>query len=124
MTIKEVSEKYNLPTSTLRYYEQEHLIPSVKRLQNGNREYSEADCSWIEFIKCMKEAGMSIEILREYTTLYQQGEKTRTKRLELLKQERVKIAQKIKTMQQHLEKLDYKIDNYNTAFKEAENSLK
>lgn len=62
MTIAEVSKKYDLTPDTIRYYEKEGLIPKVPRTQNGIRDFDEESCGWIEFIKCMRSAGMEIEI--------------------------------------------------------------
>ena len=40
MTIKEVSQKYNISADTLRYYEKEGLIGKVPKI-NGKRNYTE-----------------------------------------------------------------------------------
>ena len=66
MTISEVSNKYNLSAETLRYYERVCVIPPVNRNENGIRDYTEVDCNWVNFIKCMRDAGLSIESLIEY----------------------------------------------------------
>mgnify|MGYP000862557710 CR=1 FL=1 len=76
MTISEVSEKYGLTPDTLRYYERIGLIPPVPRTRSGLRDYDESSCNWIEFIKCMRGAGLQIEVLIEYVALYQQGDST------------------------------------------------
>lgn len=76
MTISEVSEKYGLTPDTLRYYERIGLIPPVPRTRSGLRYYDESSCNWIEFIKCMRGAGLQIEALIEYVALYQQGDST------------------------------------------------
>ena len=68
MTISEVSEKYSLTADTIRYYEKEGLIPRVPRTKNGIRDFDEETCSWIEFIKCMRNAGLEIETLKKYVT--------------------------------------------------------
>ena len=65
MTIAEVSKKFDLSQDTLRYYERIGLIPSVNRNKSGNRDYTEEDCRWVEFIKCMRSAGLPIEVLIE-----------------------------------------------------------
>ena len=70
MTIAEVSKKYDLTPDTIRYYEKEGLIPKVPRTQNGIRDFDEESCGWIEFIKCMRSAGMEIEILKRYVELF------------------------------------------------------
>ena len=57
MTIKEVSEKYDISADTLRYYERIGLIPPVPRLKSGIRDYDEASCRWIVLMKCFRKAG-------------------------------------------------------------------
>ena len=76
MTITEVSKKLDIPQDTLRYYERIGLIPPVNRTKGGIRNYSEDDCKWVEFIKCMRSAGLPIEVLIEYVNLFQQGDET------------------------------------------------
>ena len=66
MTISEVSNKYNLSAETLRYYERVCVIPPVNRNENGIRDYTEVNCNWVNFIKCMRDEGLSIESLIEY----------------------------------------------------------
>ena len=66
MTISEVSNKYHLSAETLRYYERVCVIPPVNRNENGIRDYTEVNCNWVNFIKCMRDAGLSIESLIEY----------------------------------------------------------
>ena len=75
MMIAEVSEKYCIPADTLRYYERIGLIPRVHRNKSGMRDYTEEDCKWVEFIKCMRGAGLPIEVLIEYVALFQQGDR-------------------------------------------------
>lgn len=65
MTISEVSKKYNITADTIRYYEKEGLIPTVPRNKNGIRDFDENSCGWIEFIKCMRSAGLEIETLKK-----------------------------------------------------------
>jgi MerR family transcriptional regulator, aldehyde-responsive regulator len=112
MTITEVSKKYDMTPDTLRYYERIGLIPPVNRNGSGIRDYTEEDCKWVYFMKCMRSAGLSIEVLVEYETLFQQGNSTIKARKELLIEQRSKLAEKIKEMQETYERLDKKIDGY------------
>ena len=75
MKIMEVSEQYGISSDTLRYYERIGLIPPVHRKDNGIRDYNELDIRRVEFIKCMRSAGLPIEVLIEYVGLVQQGDK-------------------------------------------------
>lgn len=54
MTIKEVSEKYNISQDTLRYYERVGMIPQVHRTGGGIRDYQEDDLGWVELAICMR----------------------------------------------------------------------
>ncbi len=114
MTIKEVAEKFNMTNDTLRYYEKVGLIGPVKKNSSGIRNYSEADLKRIEFIKCMRSAGISIEVLKKYVDLYDEGESTKLERQQLLEEEQEKLEEKIKTMTDALEKLKFKIKLYKT----------
>ena len=124
MTITEVSKKYDLTADTLRYYERIGLIPSVNRNASGIRDYTEEDCNWVHFIKCMRGAGLSIEVLVEYETLFQKRNSTIKARKELLIEQRSRLAEKIKEMQQTLERLDKKIDGYEERVLVKEDKLK
>ena len=124
MTIAEVSKKFDLSQDTLRYYERIGLIPGVDRNKSGNRDYTEEDCKWVEFIKCMRGAGLPIEVLIEYVTLFQQGDETIETRKELLSEQRRQLAEKIDDMKKTLERLNYKIERYEKALVPKENELK
>jgi DNA-binding transcriptional MerR regulator len=123
MTIAETAEQYGVSTDTLRYYERIGLIPPVTRTKGGIRDYSEADCGWVEFIKCMRSAGIPVETLIEYVSLFQKGEDTRETRKKILIEQRTALAARIADMQETLGKLDYKIANYDTIMVTAEKKL-
>ena len=94
MTIAEESKKYNLTQDTIRYYEKEGLIPTIPRTESGIRNFDEESCNWIEFIKCMRSAGLEIEVLKEYVELFKQGKSTVSKRKELLEKHQFLLALK------------------------------
>lgn len=112
MTIAEVSKRYNLTPDTIRYYEKEGLIPKIPRTRNGIRDFDEESCGWIEFIKCMRNAGMEIEILKRYVDLFKKGKSTIKERKSLLEEQRAKLIKKRQDINITLERLDYKIELY------------
>ncbi|MBC5996772.1 MerR family transcriptional regulator [Romboutsia ilealis] len=124
MTITEVSKRYELTADTIRYYERIGLIPRVNRNKSGIRDFTEDDCRWVEFIKCMRGAGLSIEILTEYVNLFQEGSSTIKARKELLIEQRNQLADRIREMQETLDRLDKKIDGYEEIFLTKEEDLK
>ena len=113
MTIAEVSKKYNLTPDTLRYYERIGLLTNVPRTSNGIRNYDEKSCKRIEFIKCMRNAGVEIEILIEYMSLLENGKSTVNARKKLLEEQREKLQEKQKNITETLERLNFKIKLYN-----------
>lgn len=112
MTISEVSKKYNITADTIRYYEKEGLIPTVPRNKNGIRDFDENSCGWIEFIKCMRSAGIEIETLKRYVSLFRQGTKTVKERKILLEEQREKLLKKQEDIKATLDRLNYKIEKY------------
>lgn len=112
MTIAEVAKKYGLSADTLRYYERVGLLPDVRRTAGGVRDYSEEDCRWVEYIKCMRSAGISIETLIEYVKLFHQGSETIAARKKLLLEQREQIVARINELNEVLAKLDWKLDGY------------
>lgn len=124
MTIAEVSEKFGLSQDTIRYYERIGLIPRVNRNKSGIRDFTEEDCRWIEFIKCMRSAGLPIEVLIEYVELFQQGDETIEARKELLIEQREQLIKRMEDMKKTLERLDYKIARYEQAVVEKEKTLR
>ncbi len=98
MTISEVSKKFELSADTLRYYERIGLIPAVPRNQSGLRDYDEESCNWVEFIKCMRSAGLPIEVLIEYVSLFREGDNTLEARKDLLIEQRELLCKKIEDM--------------------------
>ncbi len=112
MKIAEVSEQYGLSSDTLRYYERVGLIPPVNRNESGIRDYNELDLRRVDFIKCMRSAGLPIEVLIDYVALVQKGDKTIEARKEILKEQRQLLTVRMQEMQKTLDILDHKIEVY------------
>lgn len=123
MTIAEVSKKYGLTADTLRYYERIGLVPPVTRNPNGIRNYSEQDCRWVNFAKCMRGAGLPIETLIEYLQLFKEGDATIDARKGLLIEQRELLAERIEEMKKSLDWLDQKIERYDVGIRAAEKLL-
>lgn len=112
MTIAEVAKKSGLTADTLRYYERVGLLPVVRRTSGGIRDYSDEDCRWVDYIKCMRAAGVSVETLIEYVRLFHEGTETIQARKKLLLEQREQIVARITEMNDILAKLDWKLDGY------------
>jgi DNA-binding transcriptional MerR regulator len=112
MQISKVADRTDLSADTLRCYERIELIPQITRNENGIRDYQEADIKRIEFIKCMRQAGIPIKALNEYIALAQEGDSTIEARKAILINQRDKLRLKMKEMQETLDLLNYKIKFY------------
>lgn len=123
MRISEVTGKTNLSADTLRYYERIGLIAPISRAESGIRDYQENDIKRIEFIKCMRQAGIPIKTLNEYIHLAEAGDSTISARKAILVQQREELLTKMQEMQETLDLLNYKISVYEERVLKAENEL-
>ncbi len=123
MKIAEVSEKYGISTDTLRYYERVGLIPPVPRNGSGIRDYGENEAKRIEFVKCMRNAGLPIEVLIEYFDLVQLGDATLATRKALLTEQRDLLLARIAELQATLDLLNYKIEVHVNALLKNEREI-
>jgi len=123
MKIANVSEQYGISTDTLRYYERVGLIPHVNRNESGIRDYNELDLRRVDFIKCMRSAGLPIEVLIEYVELVQRGDKTMEARKEILIEQREILVAKMKELQKTLDILDHKIEVFENAVLKKEKEM-
>lgn len=114
MRIAEVSKIYGLSLDTLRYYEKIGLMEPVKKDASGRRDYNEDDLKRINFLKCMRRAGVSIEGLKQYLQLFEEGEHTIPKRKEILLNQKVELEAAIEELSTTLDFLNNKIKNYDT----------
>lgn len=123
MTISEVAKEYAITADTLRYYERIGLLPAIHRSGSGIRDYSEADCKTISFVKCMRSAGVQIEALTEYMTLLRRGDDTWEARKQILVEQRDQLNRKVEEMQRTLEILNKKIDGYEGKMRRIEQEM-
>ena len=89
----------------------------------GIRDYDEESCGWIEMMKCMRKAGVQIEALIEYVTLFRQGDDTADARKAILVEQRDQLVDRMADMQASLDRLNQKIENYERIL-EAERRLR
>ena len=117
VTIKEVSQKYNISSDTLRYYERVGMIPPVTRTAGGIRDYGESDLGWVELALCMRGAGLPVEAMIEYVKLCQQGDSTIEARMLLLKEQIETLLEQKAQIESTIKRLDFKISRYEEAVK-------
>lgn len=117
-TIIEVQKKTGVSGRTLRYWCDSGLFPLVERNESGVRYFSDSDIEWVGWVVCFRKMGMSIERLREYTNLVIKGQSTMSARLEMIKEEKKIVEQKLKELQESLALVNKKIEFYEQAIAE------
>lgn len=123
MNISEVAEKFDMTPATIRYYEKQGLIPPITRNSVGVRNFQEEDISWVEFIKCMRDSGLSIDSLAKYSELYQQGDATLIERKKILIEEYQKLLEKQRLINGTVARLEAKLENYDQMIQECEQQM-
>ena len=74
-TIGQVSERFDLPVSTLRYYDKEGLFPNLTRT-SGARRFGEQELETLRVIECLKRSGLEIREIRQFMEWCAQGSDT------------------------------------------------
>lgn len=113
-TIGQVSEMFNLPISTLRYYDKEGFFPNLER--KGNiRYFSENDLEAIRIIECLKASGLEIKDIKQFIDWVSEGSASYAKRKELFESRKAAVEAEIKQMEKTLALLKFKCWYYETA---------
>lgn len=113
-SIQQVAQQTGVAVSALRYYDDEGLLPDLKRLPNGHRRFSDDDVAMVEFVVCLRETGMPIRDLKHYVHLAQQRG-TGEERCQLLEAHRDAVLAKMASLKKQLGKIQSKIQLYHEA---------
>jgi len=115
-SIKEIADKMNVTTATLRYWDSEGLLPDVRR-ENGRRIFEDKDFKWLRVLNCMKNINMPIKKIKEYVELALQGDSTLQARYEMILEQKQFIQNQISELNTCLKEFEYKEWYYETAIK-------
>lgn len=107
MKIKEFSQESGLSSHTLRYYEKIGLLTNINRNRSGNRIYNAHDLDWVNWIKCLKNSGMSIESIQSFAQM--QANNDFTSQIEILEQHNKETQKKIDELNEHVKNTQLKI---------------
>ena len=123
-TIGQVSEMFDLPISTLRYYDKEGLFPSMQR-QSGIRQFGETEVEALRVIECLKASGLEIKDIKKFMEWCIEGPTTYALRKELFKTRKAAVEAEMIQLQKTLDMLKFKCWYYETAIKDgSEDKLK
>lgn len=113
-TIGQVSEKFNLPISTLRYYDKEGLFPGMER-RSGIRKFSERELEALRVIECLKKSGLEIKDIKQFMAWCVEGASTYPNRKELFENRKAIVEAEMVKLQKTLDMLKFKCWYYETA---------
>lgn len=123
-SISQVAKMMGVTPSTLRYYDQEGLLPHIKRV-NGMRVFEDEDFRWLRVLNCLKNTKMPIKKIRKYVQLAQKGDETLQERYQLIQEQKEYILSQIQEYQYYLQEIEYKEWYYQQAIQAgSEESVK
>ena len=114
-TVGEMAKKLGVAPSTLRYYDQEGLLPFVERSEGGIRVFKESDYEWLQVIGCLKKTGMQLRDIKTFIEMAMQGDQTIEPRLALITKQKESVKAQIAELEETLRTLEFKEWYYNTA---------
>ena len=117
-TIGQVSTMFQLPVSTLRYYDKEGLFPDIKR-SSGIRKFSEKELEALQVIECLKKSGMEIKDIKKFMEWCSEGSRTYPQRLELFLNQKEVVEAEIRRLEKVLDMLRFKCWYYEQALKDG-----
>lgn len=109
-TIRELSQLFELPPSTLRYYEEVGLLTNIQR-QGNRRIYQECHLNRLRALCCFKETGMSIAQLQTFFT-YETAPDKNEEMVDLLQDHSAKVAAQMASLQKNMQHIQRKLHFY------------
>lgn len=116
-TVGEMAKKLGVAPSTLRYYDQEGLLPFVERSSGGVRVFKDSDYEWLQVIGCLKKTGMQLKDIKLFIEMAMQGDETIEPRLALITKQKAAVQVQIAELEETLRTLEFKEWYYTTAKK-------
>jgi MerR family transcriptional regulator, aldehyde-responsive regulator len=109
-TLQEVVQRSGLSEHTLRYYERIGLLDRVKRdSKSGHRRYTAEEVQNIETLACLRTTGLSIDAMRTYFALLNDGQAAADQQLALFEAQKKALEHEIAQKQEHLRYLEHKV---------------
>lgn len=117
-TIGQVSKMFDLPISTLRYYDKEGLFPDIQRT-SGIRKFSDNEIEALHVVECLKKTGMEIKDIKQFMVWCSEGASTYSKRKELFETQRQILHKEMQELQKNMAMIQFKCWYYDQATKDG-----
>ena len=122
-TVKDVAKIMNISAYTIRYYDNEGLIPFVSRTQSNVRMFSDYDLSWFKTVHCLRATDLSINDIKNYINLCLKGNKTIPQRAKIIFNQEKKLKERLKELQEQMKVLQRKKKYYNDLLKNKSDDI-
>jgi DNA-binding transcriptional MerR regulator len=117
-SIGEISKMFNLPISTLRYYDKEGLFPDLQRY-GDRRLFTDYEIEALHVIECLKASGLGIKEIKHFMQWCEDGPSTYNLRMQLFEDRKKAVEEEIEQLQKTLALLKFKCWYYKTAMKDG-----
>ena len=107
-TVKEAASITGLTEHAVRFYTNKGLVPNLQRNKNNVRMFDEKSINWLHGVKCLKQAGMPIEVIKEYVELCLEGDSTVPQRYALMMEHKEEALNKLEEAKLHIAHLEEK----------------
>lgn len=111
-TVKQVAEILGISVHTVRYYDDEGLIPGTKRNSANQRIFDDDELEWLFVSVTLRKTGLSLAEIKRYIALYQQGDDTLKERYQIMSMQRERTLQEMENLELRLAVLDKKLEHY------------
>ena len=116
--IGQISEMFEIPVSTLRYYDKEGLFPNMERA-SGIRKFSEREIEQLRLIECLKKSGLEIKNIKLFMEWCAMGSSTYEQRHELFVEQRKNVMAEIDRLNNVLDMINFKCWYYEQAIRDG-----
>ena len=117
-TIGQVAEIFDLPISTLRYYDKQGLFPQLTR-ESGIRKFSDNEIEALRVIECLKKSGLEIKDIKLFMEWCAEGPVTYSNRFNLINKQKERVEAEILQLHRTLDMLRYKCWYYTQAMEDG-----
>lgn len=111
-TIGQVAKKVGVGIGAIRFYERKGLLDAVARNEQNNRLYTEQEITWLIFLRCLRETGMSVEEIKKYHDMVRAGTATLSERITLIQNQKKQLLDDIEAKKAQLIHLEHKLGRY------------
>ena len=111
-TVCEASQKLGIPSSTIRFYDKQGLLPFLERSPGGVRMFTDADIERLQDILTLKDAGFAIKEIARFIRLEDEGEASLSLRLGMLRHRCSEVETEIAKLQSTFNILKQKCSCY------------